>query len=176
MGEKMLPLTLGANIGTTCAALIASLVSLKFNAVQIALCHLFFNLIGIAVWFPVPLMRRLPLEAARLLGLYASFFRWIPAAYIFTAFVVVPGICLLLSAAFDASVVGGIFFLFALLAAVGAFEFLWWVGYPIGEPLSLKVLTQEQRDQGIRALAAANAAIVGDVETAAETPAVEGEV
>merc|ERR1711967_109965 len=65
---KMLPLTLGANIGTTCTALIASLVSLKFNAVQIALCHLFFNLIGIAVWFPVPLMRRLPLEAARLLG------------------------------------------------------------------------------------------------------------
>merc|ERR1712228_870034 len=32
--HKMLPLTLGANIGTTCTALIASLVSLKFGAVQ----------------------------------------------------------------------------------------------------------------------------------------------
>lgn len=49
--HKMLPLTLGANIGTTCTALIASLVSLKFGAVQIALVHLFFNIIGILIWF-----------------------------------------------------------------------------------------------------------------------------
>merc|ERR1719478_1187806 len=103
--EKMLPLTLGANIGTTCTALIASLVSLKFNAVQIALCHLFFNLIGIAVWFPLPFMRKVPLAGAKLLGLYSSFFRWLPVAYIFTMFVLVPAVCLLLSAVFDASVV-----------------------------------------------------------------------
>merc|ERR1712117_210766 len=70
---KMLPMTLGANIGTTCTALIASLVSLKFGAVQIALCHLFFNIIGILIWFPIPPMRQIPLEAAKLLGLYASF-------------------------------------------------------------------------------------------------------
>merc|ERR1711953_1233376 len=54
---KMLPLTLGANIGTTCTALIASLVSLKFGAVQIALVHLLFNITGILTWFPVPVMR-----------------------------------------------------------------------------------------------------------------------
>merc|ERR1712167_178192 len=64
---KMLPLTLGANIGTCCTALIASLVSLKFGAVQIALCHLSFNLAGILIWYPAPMMRRLPLDAARLL-------------------------------------------------------------------------------------------------------------
>merc|ERR1712217_105136 len=68
--EKMMPMTLGANIGTTCTALIASLVSLKFGAVQIALVHPFFNIIGILIWFPVPLLRRIPLAAARLLGLY----------------------------------------------------------------------------------------------------------
>merc|ERR1719399_2335377 len=55
---KMLPLTLGANIGTTCTALIASLVNPKFAAVQIALCHLFFNIIGITIWFPVAAMRK----------------------------------------------------------------------------------------------------------------------
>merc|ERR1711972_1144605 len=59
--KKMLPLTLGANIGTTCTALIASLVSLKFGAVQIALVHLFFNITGILIWFPVPIMRNVPL-------------------------------------------------------------------------------------------------------------------
>merc|ERR1711972_948565 len=58
--HKMLPLTLGANIGTTCTALIASLVDLKRGGVQIALCHFFFNIVGILIWFPVPLMRQLP--------------------------------------------------------------------------------------------------------------------
>merc|ERR1712232_141416 len=79
---KMLPMTLGANIGTTCTALIASLVSLKFGAVQIALCHLLFNITGILIWFPVPFMRRVPINAARLLGLYASYYRFIPPLYI----------------------------------------------------------------------------------------------
>merc|ERR1712060_972569 len=105
--DKMLPMTLGANIGTTCTALIASLVSLKFGAVQIALCHLFFNIIGILIWFPVPPMRRIPLEAAKLLGLYASFYRFAPIIYILTAFVAIPGICLLIGAAMEASVVVG---------------------------------------------------------------------
>merc|ERR1712056_169512 len=73
--NKMLPLTLGANIGTTCTALIACLVSLKFGAVQIALVHLFFNIIGIVIFFPIPTLRRIPLAAAELLGLYASYFR-----------------------------------------------------------------------------------------------------
>merc|ERR1712113_444939 len=68
---KMLPMTLGANIGTTCTALIASLVSLKFGAVQIAFVHLFFNIIGILVWFPIPRVRKVPLSGAQLLGLYA---------------------------------------------------------------------------------------------------------
>merc|ERR1719446_446408 len=58
--DKMLPMTLGANIGTTCTALIASLVSLKFGAVQIALCHLWFNITGILIWFPAPVMRKVP--------------------------------------------------------------------------------------------------------------------
>merc|ERR1711953_494372 len=90
--HKMLPLTLGANIGTTCTALIASLVSLKFGAVQIALVHFFFNIVGILIWFPVPLMRRVPIEAAKVLGLYASVYRGVPPLYIIVVFVVIPGI------------------------------------------------------------------------------------
>merc|ERR1712232_442670 len=98
--EKMLPMTLGANIGTTCTALIACLVSLKFGAVQIALVHLFFNIVGILIWFPIPLVRQVPLAAAKLLGLYASYYRFVPALYLLAAFVFLPGICLAMSALF----------------------------------------------------------------------------
>ena len=62
--EKMLPLTLGANLGTTCNATLASLVIGTDAAVQIALCHLFFNIFGILHWYPVPILRRIPLAAA----------------------------------------------------------------------------------------------------------------
>jgi len=143
--EKMLPLTLGANIGTTMTAMIASLVSLKFGAVQIALCHLFFNIFGILIWFPVPMMRQVPLNGARLLGLYASHFRSVPAIYICVAFLVVPGVVVGVSALMQESVAGGVVVLLFLLGGVGAFEYLWIVGYPKGDPLCYKVLPLEKR-------------------------------
>merc|ERR1711920_1194598 len=166
--DKMFPMTLGANIGTTCTALIASLVSLKFGAVQIALCHLLFNIIGILIWFPIPPMRRIPLNAAKLLGLYASFYRFAPVTYILVAFVAIPGIALLIGAAMDASVVLGVILLLLVLALVGTFEFLWLRGLPEGTgppalqgALCYKVLSQEQREEGKKALQAANDAIMG---------------
>merc|ERR1740121_2469474 len=129
---KMLPLTLGANIGTTCTALIASLVSLKFGAVQIALVHLFFNIFGILIWFPLPPMRRIPLAAAELLGLYASYFRIVPAVYLFVAFVITPGICLGVSELFKASVGGGVVILLLLISLLICFEILWLRGLAVG--------------------------------------------
>merc|ERR1712039_967243 len=179
--EKMLPMTLGANIGTTCTALIASLVSLKFGAVQIALCHLFFNIIGILIWFPVPPMRRIPLGAAKLLGLYASYFKLAPITYILTAFVAIPGICLLIGAAIEASAVGGVILLLLVLAMVGTFEFLWLRGLPEGTgppalqgALCYKVLSEEQREEGRKALEKANAELMGtnleDGKAAAPAP------
>jgi sodium-dependent phosphate cotransporter len=157
----MLPLTLGANIGTTVTAMIASLVSLKFNAVQIALCHLCFNIFGILIWFPIPIMRRVPLNGARLLGLYASYFRWVPVVYILVAFVLIPLICLGMSALFNASVAGGVVLLLLLLGAFGVFEYFWLIGYPKGNALCYKVLSEEQRLEGKRALEQANAEVMG---------------
>eukprot|EP00927_Polykrikos_kofoidii_P001061 TRINITY_DN10386_c0_g1_i2.p1 TRINITY_DN10386_c0_g1~~TRINITY_DN10386_c0_g1_i2.p1 ORF type:complete len:632 (-),score=67.23 TRINITY_DN10386_c0_g1_i2:78-1973(-) len=145
--DKMLPMTLGANIGTTCTALISSLVVMKFGAVQIALCHLFFNIIGILVWFPIKPMRLVPLGAAQLLGLYASHFRFFPLIYLLTVFVCIPGICLLIGATFGASVVAGVFLLLLVVGAVCAFEFLWLVGYPIGQPLCYKVISEKARKE-----------------------------
>merc|ERR1719330_493887 len=104
----MLPLTLGANIGTTVTAMIASLVSLKFGAVQIALCHLCFNILGVFIWFPIPVMRELPLGAARLLGLYAAHFKFVPVAYLAFSFLLVPGVFLGIAALFGVSVGAGV--------------------------------------------------------------------
>lgn len=167
---KMLPLTLGANIGTTCTALIASLVSLKFGAVQIALCHLWFNIIGILIWFPVPVMRNVPLSAARVLGLYASFYRATPPLYILVMFVIVPLVFIGVSAVIDASVVGGTIMCMFVLIGIGTLIFLWCYGYPLqnaeGEKganaLCYRVLSKEQRAAGEAELAAANAELIGD--------------
>jgi sodium-dependent phosphate cotransporter len=49
--EKMYPLELGADIGTTFTALMAAMVSSKVESLQIALVHLFFNLTGIVIWY-----------------------------------------------------------------------------------------------------------------------------
>jgi sodium-dependent phosphate cotransporter len=88
--EQMLPLTLGANIGTTCTAFIASVVSGSQDAVQVSICHLMFNILGIIIWFPVPQMRAVPLAWARMVGEYVSILPWFGAFYIAVGFVGVP--------------------------------------------------------------------------------------
>lgn len=50
----MYPLTLGANIGTTLTGFLAAMVSADVDALQVALAHLFFNITGIVIWFPIP--------------------------------------------------------------------------------------------------------------------------
>jgi len=149
--EKMLPLTLGSNIGTCLTAMIASLVSLKFGAVQIAFCHLSFNTLGTLIFFPIPLMRRIPLGAARLLGLYASFFPYVPLIYILIAFIFLPAVVLGVSALFGASVAAGVVVTAILVLAFAVFEYLWIVGYPRGNALCYKVLPLADRSNGEKA-------------------------
>merc|ERR1719395_302315 len=105
--EDMLPLTLGANIGTTCTAFLASIVTEKKNAIQIALCHLFFNIFGILIWFPVPLMRRVPLWISSKLGEHVLKYKWFGPFYIALVFVAVPLLLFLCSLALSLGV-GGI--------------------------------------------------------------------
>ena len=89
--HKMLPMTLGANIGTTFTSMFAALAVMKASSLQIAFCHLLFNLIGILIWFPVPVMRKVIINAACTLGFYASYWRLVPLIYILVMFVAVPG-------------------------------------------------------------------------------------
>jgi len=78
------PYTLGANVGTTCTALLASLATVEAGeggsrGVTLAFAHLLFNLMGIAVFYP---LRRIPISMARwLAALAAESKRW---AVVFT--------------------------------------------------------------------------------------------
>jgi sodium-dependent phosphate cotransporter len=106
--EDMLPLTLGANIGTTCTAFLAAIVTEKKNAIQIALCHLWFNIFGILIWFPVPIMRSVPLKIAGLLAERTVWYKWFGTYYILTFFVLFPLLLFAFSFTIDLGA-GGIF-------------------------------------------------------------------
>ncbi|GFH53715.1 hypothetical protein CTEN210_10191 [Chaetoceros tenuissimus] len=99
--EQMFPLTLGANIGTTFTGLLASLVSDGVDSLQVALCHLFFNITGILIWYPVPYMRRIPLNLARSLGKATRIWKGFPFLYLFTVFAAIPLLLFGLSSLFE---------------------------------------------------------------------------
>ena len=64
---QVFPVTLGANIGTTSTALIGS-VATSVTGVTIALVHTFFNVIGILIIYPFPVLRRIPIRLAERVG------------------------------------------------------------------------------------------------------------
>ncbi|XP_036275052.1 sodium-dependent phosphate transport protein 2B [Pipistrellus kuhlii] len=90
--ERAYPLTLGANIGTTTTAIMAALASpgktLK-SALQIALCHFFFNVTGILLWYPIP-YTRLPIRLAKGLGNISAKYRWFAVFYLVILFFLFP--------------------------------------------------------------------------------------
>ncbi|XP_035863354.1 sodium-dependent phosphate transport protein 2A isoform X1 [Sander lucioperca] len=99
--ERAYPLTLGSNIGTTATALLAALASPGNKlaaAIQIALCHLFFNVFGILLWYPFP-FTRLPIRMARVLGERTAKYRWFAVLYLLLCFLLLPSLVLGLSLA-----------------------------------------------------------------------------
>mmetsp|Transcript_22785 Transcript_22785/g.45666 ORF Transcript_22785/g.45666 Transcript_22785/m.45666 type:complete len:616 (-) Transcript_22785:184-2031(-) len=126
--EQMLPLTLGANIGTTITGLLAAMVSDNVDALQVALCHLFFNISGIVIWYPIPIMRRIPLRGARALGRATRRSRLVPPIYIIVVFFVIPLLLLGLSSLFMQKTVGftvlGSFLVIGVV--LGIARFIWW--------------------------------------------------
>ncbi|XP_013398891.1 sodium-dependent phosphate transport protein 2B [Lingula anatina] len=97
--DRMYPLTLGANIGTTVTAILASFTqSNGFElAFQVAMCHLFFNLIGIMIWYPFPFMRKVPIGLAKTLGEKTAGHRWFAVLYLVIMFFGFPAMVFALS-------------------------------------------------------------------------------
>lgn len=84
------PVTLGANLGTTITAILASLASGRPEALAIAFTHTLFNVGGILLIYPIPAVRRIPLRLADLLaGLATERKRW-ALIYLAGVFIVGP--------------------------------------------------------------------------------------
>ena len=102
--ERAFPLTLGANVGTTVTALLATLAVSGANAhagVEIALIHLVFNISGILLIYPIPFIRRLPLVAAERLSQVAVESRKWALLYVVGLFYGVPAALVFLDRLFD---------------------------------------------------------------------------
>lgn len=94
--EHAFPLTLGANVGTTVTALMAALVG-NVAGLTIAFVHLFFNVCGILLIYPVPAIRRIPISCARWLAAIAARRRVLAVCYILFVFLVIPCLCIVAS-------------------------------------------------------------------------------
>jgi sodium-dependent phosphate cotransporter len=99
--ETAYPLTLGSNIGTTTTSILASFAAegkyLK-PSIQISMVHLFFNVIGILIFYPIPWMRW-PIFLAQKLGDLTAEYRWFAAMYLVLSFFVLPALIFALSLA-----------------------------------------------------------------------------
>ncbi|XP_019936286.2 solute carrier family 34 member 2b [Paralichthys olivaceus] len=90
--ERAYPLTLGSNIGTTTTAILAAMASPSQtleDSLQIALCHFFFNIMGILLFYPIPFMR-VPIRLARGLGNHTAKYRWFAGVYLVLCFLFLP--------------------------------------------------------------------------------------
>lgn len=117
--DRMYPLTLGANIGTTFTAVLASFTQSGKSfqlALQVALCHLFFNILGILIYYPIPIMRQGPIKLAKLMGNTTAKYRWFAITYTILMFLLVP------AAVFGLSLAG------------------WYVLIAVGGPLLILIL------------------------------------
>jgi sodium-dependent phosphate cotransporter len=92
------PLTLGANIGTTTTALLASLVVALPAGLEIALVHTLFNVIAILLLYPSRRTRFIPVFLAERLADAAVERRSLVLAYVGIVFVAVPFIGVLVLA------------------------------------------------------------------------------
>jgi len=88
--QQIYPYTLGANVGTTVTAILASLAVGEVSALTVAFAHLLFNLCGIFIIWPVPAIRRIPLRMAGWMSDLAVTARWIPVFYILVGFYLLP--------------------------------------------------------------------------------------
>ncbi len=84
------PVTLGANVGTTITALLASLAASSPESLTVALAHSTFNVFGIGLLYVIPLARDVPVVAAERLAQVAVERRTLTVAYVAGVFIVLP--------------------------------------------------------------------------------------
>ena len=88
--ENAFPITLGANIGTTITAVLASFAVDGPEGLTIALVHVFFNLISVAVIYPFKTLRNFPIKLAMILSSATVKRRYMAIVYVLVTFVLLP--------------------------------------------------------------------------------------
>ncbi|CAF4946721.1 unnamed protein product, partial [Rotaria sp. Silwood1] len=87
--ERVYPFTLGSNISTTITGIMAVLTVISEkdfrNPLQITFCHIFFNIIEILIWFPIPFMG-FSIPMTKKLGEITAKYRWFAVLYIISSF------------------------------------------------------------------------------------------
>jgi len=98
--ERAFPVTLGANIGTTVTGFFAALAVTGANVtagLQIALVHLFFNLSGTLLIYPISAVRNIPLNISRRVTRLAVRSRRLTLACVALLFYGLPALAVLVS-------------------------------------------------------------------------------
>jgi len=90
--SQVFPYMMGANIGTTVTAFLASFVTGSPEAVSVAFAHLIFNVYGMAIFWP---LKKIPIWLAVKLADLTQKSKLIPILYIIVVFFLLPGIILL---------------------------------------------------------------------------------
>ncbi len=96
--NRVLPYTLGANVGTTFTAFLASLAitgDMRAAALAVALAHLLFNLSGIAIFYPVKQMRQIPITLSNLCAEQCSKRRYLSVILVVTIFILIPALVII---------------------------------------------------------------------------------
>lgn len=87
--ENAFPLMLGANIGTTITAFMASLAT-DLEGLKIALVHMIFNTLSVSLVLPFAAARKIPINLARGLAIAAVHSKLYVVGYVVVTFILIP--------------------------------------------------------------------------------------
>ncbi|BFM04914.1 Na/Pi symporter [Halioxenophilus aromaticivorans] len=98
--RQIYPFTLGANIGTCITGILAATAISGPKAVlamEIALIHFTYNLLGVIFIYSIPFLRNLPIKCAEWLADSAMKNKLVVIVYLFAIFLIIPAVLILLS-------------------------------------------------------------------------------
>jgi len=94
--EQIYPITLGANIGTTVTAVLASIAAGVPAGMIAAFHHVLFNVTGTFLFYVIPWTRRVPILLARRMGDIVAKRRWVLFVFILVVFYGLTSLVILL--------------------------------------------------------------------------------
>ena len=89
--KQAAPFIMGANVGTTVTAFVAALLyANNTDTLSIAIVHFLFNCIGVLIFFPLSLLRKVPIALASSVGKLTLKYRLAGFLYLLTTFFFLP--------------------------------------------------------------------------------------